>query len=45
MWLIILLKLFFMFAILKIFFMPDFLKKNFSSEKQRGEYVLEQLTE
>lgn len=45
MWLIILLKLFFMFAILKVFFMPDLLKKNFSSDKQRGDYVLEQLTE
>jgi len=45
MWLIILLKIFFMFAILKVFFMPDLLKKNFSTDDQRGEYVLEQLTE
>ncbi|MEA1876693.1 MAG: DUF4492 domain-containing protein [Bacteroidota bacterium] len=44
-WLIILLKLFFMFAILKVFLMPDFLKMNFGTDKERGDYVLEQLTE
>ncbi|MCD6347945.1 MAG: DUF4492 domain-containing protein [Bacteroidales bacterium] len=44
-WLIILLKLFFLFAILRIFFMPDLLKKNFTSDNERAGYVLEQLTE
>jgi len=43
-WIIILIKLFIMFAILKIFFFPDLLKKNFDSDAQRSEYVLEQLT-
>jgi hypothetical protein len=43
-WVIILIKLFVMFAILKIFFFPDLLKKNFSSDKERGEYVLENLS-
>jgi len=43
-WIIILLKLFIMFAILKLFFFPDFLKTNFSSDEERSEYVIEQLT-
>lgn len=43
-WIIILLKLFIMFAILKIFFFPDILKKNFDNDTQRSEYVLEELT-
>ncbi|HEX7411887.1 MAG TPA: DUF4492 domain-containing protein [Bacteroidales bacterium] len=43
-WLIILIKLFIMFAILKIFFFPDFLKSKYNTDKQRGDYVLEQLT-
>jgi uncharacterized membrane protein len=44
-WLIILIKLFIMFAILKVFFFPDFLKTNFETEQERSEYVLEILTE
>jgi hypothetical protein len=44
-WLIILLKLFIMFAILKVFFFKDFLKTNFKTDKERSEYVLEKLTE
>lgn len=43
-WIIILIKLFIMFLILKLFFFPDFLKVNFSSDRERGDYVLEQLT-
>lgn len=43
-WIIILLKLFIMFAILKIFFFPDILKKNFENDEDRGNYVLEQIT-
>lgn len=43
-WVIILIKVFIMFAILKLFFFPDFLKKNFENEKERSEYVLDQLT-
>jgi hypothetical protein len=43
-WVIILIKLFILFVILKIFFFPDLLKKNFSSDKERGEYVLENLS-
>ena len=43
-WLIIGIKLFVMFAILKFFFFPNFLKTNFKTDKERGDYVLEQLT-
>jgi hypothetical protein len=43
-WLIILIKLFIFFFVLKIFFFPDILKKNFSTDKERGDSVLENLT-
>jgi len=43
-WKIILIKLFVMFAILKIFFFPNYLNTNFENDKQRGDYVLEQIT-
>jgi hypothetical protein len=33
-----------MFVILKVFFFPDILKRDFSSDQERGEHVLEQLT-
>ncbi len=42
-WIIIIIKLFIMFAILKIFFFPDFLDNKFDNDKQRSEYVLDQL--
>ena len=42
-WIIILIKLFIMFAILRIFFFPDFLKERFDNDKQRSEYVMDQL--
>lgn len=43
-WIIILIKLFVMFAILKLFFFPNFLKSNFDSDQERSDYVIEQLT-
>lgn len=43
-WIIILIKLFIMFAILKIFFFPNFLKTKFDNDQERGDYVIEQLT-
>lgn len=43
-WIIILIKLFIIFAVLKLFFFPDFLKKNFTSDNERSNYVIEQLT-
>lgn len=42
-WIIIIIKLFIIFAVLKLFFFPDFLKSRFTSEKDRSEYVMEQL--
>jgi hypothetical protein len=42
-WIIILIKLFIMFAILRLFFFPDFLKNRFEDDKQRSEYVMDQL--
>ena len=42
-WIIILIKLFIIFAILKIFFFPDILKKNYGNDQQRSEYVMDQL--
>lgn len=44
-WKIILLKLFIMFAILKVFFFPDFLATNFSTDAERADYVLKNLTQ
>jgi len=38
-WIIILIKLFIIFAVLKIFFFPDFLGKKFNNDFQRSEYV------
>jgi hypothetical protein len=42
-WIIIIIKLFIMFAILRLFFFPDFLGKKYSNDKQRSEYVMDQL--
>jgi uncharacterized membrane protein len=44
-WIIILIKLFIMFAVLKIFFFPDFLNTNFKTDQERSDHVLELLTE
>lgn len=43
-WLLIAIKLVIMFLVLKLFFFPNFLKTNFSSEEERTDYVIEQLT-
>ncbi|MGQ1908708.1 DUF4492 domain-containing protein [Marinifilum sp. RC60d5] len=43
-WIIIILKLFIMFFILKLFFFPNFLKSKYNNDKDRGDYVIEQLT-
>lgn len=42
-WLIVIIKLFIMFAILKVFFFPNFLKKNYDTDAERGEHVTNQL--
>jgi hypothetical protein len=43
-WLIILIKLFIIFVVLKLFFFPDLLKKNFKTEEEKGNYVIQELT-
>ena len=42
-WTILIIKLIVMFAILRVLFFPDFLKSKFNNDKQRGEYVIDQL--
>ncbi|HEY9125397.1 MAG TPA: DUF4492 domain-containing protein [Bacteroidales bacterium] len=44
-WIIILVKLFVMFAVLKLFFFKDFLGERFkNNSQQKSNYVLEQIT-
>jgi len=43
-WVIILIKLFIIFAVLRLFFFPDFLKSNFGSDEERSDHVIDQLT-
>ncbi|OPZ98533.1 MAG: hypothetical protein BWY70_01202 [Bacteroidetes bacterium ADurb.Bin408] len=44
-WLIILIKIFIMFAVLRIFFFSNILKTRYSTDTQRQEHVIEQLTQ
>ena len=44
-WLIILIKLFILFAVLKLFFFHDYLKTNYDTDKERSEHVLDELTQ
>ena len=43
-WVVILIKLFVIFAVLKVFFFSDYLQVNFPTDQQRAEHVLEQIT-
>jgi hypothetical protein len=43
-WIIIIIKLFIMFAILKLFFFRDFLGTRFKNNSEKSNYVIEQLT-
>jgi hypothetical protein len=43
-WLIILIKLFILFIILKLLFFPDYLNSRFTTNQERSDYVIEQLT-
>ncbi|MBE9480300.1 MAG: DUF4492 domain-containing protein [Bacteroidetes bacterium] len=43
-WLIILIKLFIMFAILKLFLFPNFLNTNFSSDEEKSDHIINVLT-
>lgn len=42
-WLIAFIKLFIIFAVLRLIFFPDFLRKKFDNNYQRGEYVRDQI--
>ena len=42
-WVIIIIKLVIMFAILKVFFFPDFLDSKYHTDKEKSDYVIEQL--
>ena len=42
-WIILIIKIFIMFAILRLFFFPDFLRSKFDTDSQRSEYVMNQL--
>jgi hypothetical protein len=43
-WAIILIKLFVMFVILKMLFFPNFLNQRFDNDNEKGNHVLEELT-
>jgi hypothetical protein len=43
-WVIILIKLFILFFVLKLFFFPNYLKKNFNTDKERSANVIENFT-
>ena len=43
-WKIIFIKLIIMFGVLKLFFFPDFLATTYSTDEQRGDHVLSELT-
>lgn len=43
-WGIILIKLFILFVVLRLFFFPDLLKRDFNSDEERADHVLEQIT-
>ena len=43
-WKLILIKLLIMFGVLKLFFYPDYLHTNFTSDAERADHVLENLT-
>jgi len=43
-WIIILAKLFIMFAILKVFFFPNLLNSRYDTDKERSEHVSNELT-
>ena len=43
-WLVIAIKLVIIFGVLKLFFFPDFLDTRFRTDRERADFVLEQLT-
>ncbi|NVO02234.1 MAG: DUF4492 domain-containing protein [Bacteroidetes bacterium] len=43
-WIIIFIKLFIIFIVLKLIFFPNFLNSKFTTDKEKSDYVIEQLT-
>ena len=43
-WIIVIIKLVIFFLVLKVFFFPDFLQTKFGTDKERSEYVLDDIT-
>ena len=43
-WIIIAIKMFLFFVVIKFLFFPNIMKENFSNDKQRAEYILNNLT-
>jgi hypothetical protein len=43
-WVIIFIKLFIFFIILKLIFFPDFLNSKFKTDREKSNYILEELT-
>jgi hypothetical protein len=43
-WIIVIIKLILFFAIMKVCFFPDFLHTRFNTDRDRSEYVLDNLT-
>ncbi len=43
-WAIVAIKLFVLLVIIKLLFFPNILKEKFNSDKERSEYILNQLT-
>ena len=43
-WKVIIIKLIIMFGVLKLFFFPDFLGTRFTTDEQRADHVLNELT-
>ncbi len=44
-WAIILIKLFIMFFILRLFFFPNILQRDYHTDEERANHVIEQLTQ
>ncbi len=42
-WIIILIKLFIMFAILKVFFFPNFLSSKGNTKEEKSEYIVNEM--
>jgi len=44
-WILILIKLFIMFAVLRVFFFPDYLNSNFKNDQSKANHVRQELIE